>query len=760
MESTGVEAGRAPGPLGFLTPARAAAGVFVALATVYLVTRAPTFGFADRGELAAVATTLGVAHPTGYPTVTLLGKLATLLLPLRDVAALNVLSALLTAAGGAVLVLLFSYLLRLVRADERPRRPAGSRKRREHRDGGAPPVAARGVEPAVAALAALLVGLTPTWWAQGTSFEVYSLHVLMMPLVTLLFLRFVEDAARTGRVGFTVSGVAFAVALGLSFTNHLTTVLLAAPMLVWYFWRVGVGRRAWWRLAYLVPPFLLGLAPYAYLPVRAAADPWFNWGDPQTPWALWRHVTGAQFQGWMFTNRETFGPHTSYALGHLADQLLYAGLGLALLGLVALAPRRSGVRVGPRDLAGAPRRRFLWTVAGVLAVGLGYLYLASAGDATPAEAPLYPLVGGFLLVLAGFVAAAVAATGRSGPLRPRVAVFALLALLVCLLYAGGYDIIVELDPYYLTAFFAIGLLLPFGLAWLVEHIGATVALAAGAALVVACGVANFPTADQRHHTLVEDMTVNMLASLPPDAVVFSKQWSFWVSGSYYLQQVEGLRPDVLVVDYELLRRSWYLDQLQANHPEFMARVRPQTEAFRAQLAHFEHDRPYDPRRLEAAYVGLIDAMIETTIDDRPVLVTPDFDEHPPRPDGRPYYGAAWQRVPTYLAYRLTDDDTYLPEEFPDYRFRFASGRPDWHTLATYWWYARSARDRALYEHAHGNQELAQRYLDYARSFDPGIDMDDVATEPFSRPQARQILTSFQQLATQQLPVTAPTRPGG
>jgi hypothetical protein len=40
---------------------------------VYLKTLAPSVTFIDSGELAAVACTLGIAHPTGYPLFTLLG---------------------------------------------------------------------------------------------------------------------------------------------------------------------------------------------------------------------------------------------------------------------------------------------------------------------------------------------------------------------------------------------------------------------------------------------------------------------------------------------------------------------------------------------------------------------------------------------------------------------------------------------------------------------------------------------------------------
>ena len=65
-------------------PRRAAAAAAVAAGlALYLPTLARHVGFIDRGELAAVAATLGIAHPTGYPTFTLLGRVVAWLAPVR-----------------------------------------------------------------------------------------------------------------------------------------------------------------------------------------------------------------------------------------------------------------------------------------------------------------------------------------------------------------------------------------------------------------------------------------------------------------------------------------------------------------------------------------------------------------------------------------------------------------------------------------------------------------------------------------------------
>ena len=94
------------GRLEWINPRRAAVSVSVIAFAVYLGTLSPSFGFVDKGEMAAVAATLGIAHPTGYPTLMLIGFAFTSILPLRAVVSLNLLSALLAASGAGVLTVL------------------------------------------------------------------------------------------------------------------------------------------------------------------------------------------------------------------------------------------------------------------------------------------------------------------------------------------------------------------------------------------------------------------------------------------------------------------------------------------------------------------------------------------------------------------------------------------------------------------------------------------------------------------------------
>ena len=82
----------------------AAAVTFSAAMTVYLLTMMPGPAFMDTGEFQTVTYVLGVAHPTGYPLYTILGKLFGTLFPLGNWAfRMNLMSALSTAIAAAML---------------------------------------------------------------------------------------------------------------------------------------------------------------------------------------------------------------------------------------------------------------------------------------------------------------------------------------------------------------------------------------------------------------------------------------------------------------------------------------------------------------------------------------------------------------------------------------------------------------------------------------------------------------------------------
>ncbi len=326
-------------------------GLLLALASfvVYRLTMAPHLGTEDPGEIATALHGLGVLHPTGYPLYSLIGSLFARL-PWGDsvIERLNLLGAILTALATFLFYGTFRTLLTASTTPVfTPRAPAAGLSALSSRRGAPQPPASWAPSSSVpsspvsslhadtaATLGAIVATLTfafsAVYWFEAVWVEVYCLHLVFLALVVRLFV------AALAHPGDNRRWLMFAYVLGLSFAHHMMTVLLAPAFLLLFFQVYGFGRAAWVRIARAVPPFLLALTAYLYLPVRAAAKPLMNWGDPSTPAALWDHIRGAQFRDQMFSSLEVAGRKLLQFGADLPGDFGYAPLALALTGLWAM----------------------------------------------------------------------------------------------------------------------------------------------------------------------------------------------------------------------------------------------------------------------------------------------------------------------------------------------------------------------------------------------------------------------------------------
>ena len=229
---------------------------------VYLSTICPTVYLGDSGELSAAAYSLGIPHSSGYPLYTLLGRIFCLI-PVGHVAfRLNLMSAVFAVV---TVWIVYGLILEIASC------------------------------PVSAVFASLFLAFVPLLWSQTVFAEVYTLHAFFVALLTRLLWGW--DRNRQFR-----RLALFVFITGISFGNHMQTVMLAPAALVIVLsvdHRTVVNPK---NLLALTTLFALSLGLYAYLPIRTLSGAAIHWGDPDTLSRFIDHVTARSHrEGYVFT---------------------------------------------------------------------------------------------------------------------------------------------------------------------------------------------------------------------------------------------------------------------------------------------------------------------------------------------------------------------------------------------------------------------------------------------------------------------------
>jgi len=229
--------------------------------------------------------------------------------------------------------------------------------------------------------------------------------------------------------------------------------------------------------------------------------------------------------------------------------------------------------------------------------------------------------------------------------------FVMLLVFGSALYAVNYNVH-DADSYFLLTFLALILLAGMGVMFLVQQ---RKELATISLLLPLIAIAiNFQHNNKRNETLVVDYTKTMIEPLEPNALVLSAQWDYFCSAFWYLQRFEGLRPDVVMIEKELLRRTWYVRAVQRQYPEIAEKCRNEMEAFLEDLEQFEAGKPYNQIRIQARWIAMLNALIEKNMNERPVYLTTDVLQTEPE------VATAYKKVPQGFALRVSTQDTLLP----------------------------------------------------------------------------------------------------
>lgn len=523
--------------------------IFFLTFIIYFLTMMPDLGFTDSGELAAAAHVLGIAHPTGYPLYTIIAHVWSLISPFSTVYDLNLLAGIFTALSVSVFSLILNEILEMFEGDS------------THK-------------AIISTSIALMFGFGSTVWSQGTALEVYSLQLFLMMLIILYFLKAMKQGGMSSYL------LVWSFLIGLSFTNHGTTILLAPAMILGYFanWKrksFSYSAGALRGLLPLIPWFILGLLVWIYLPLRSAQHPIVNWGEVHRNWdAFAYHAFGKQYQVWMFnegTAKENF-PKYWNALTEMTS----------------------------------------WII-------------------------LFPMIYGIYISFK----------------QSKILTLFLIALIVGnLVYALNYGIH-DIETYFISGFIPVFIFAALGLLALMKH---TPLLYVLPFLPLLNLTLNYAENDKHKDYAVPSYISLMIDPLPKNSVIISSQWDYLCSGFMYKQIVENYRPDIIMIEKELLRRTWYPSQLKRQYP-FLTKVDLQMNEFLRELQVFEQEGKYSAEILQKRYVNVINAMIDTSIAyRRPVFITSEVLQ------SEVNIAQSYAKIPQGLAFRIMNSPpSGLPE---------------------------------------------------------------------------------------------------
>lgn len=484
---------------------------------VYAVTTARGIVFTDNGELLGVMSTFGVPHPTGSPLFMLFGSLWNLVVSVvsSSVFSKNLFSAAMVSAGVSIMHLSVVSLIEKTLAEQ---------YNSWYRN-------------AITLSMVLLVAFSSSLWNIATFVEIYSLQFFAFSCVFLVFVHW--SIKPTLQISFLLAYLSI-----LAIATHSSMIFFAIAVngiVVIHNYRKYKS----FQPIYILTIFaLLALTVYAVPLIRSFSEVPFNWGEISRSYdAFMYHISGKQFQVWMFESAETFTKNSVDFFKELFTSTLGIGLLLSIAGLFLLWKKNIYI---------------VLLVVIYFAVGLPIIFSYGIPD-----------------IHSYFVVPIVV-----------VSIFASISLLQ----------------------------------WCVKYQW----IAFVTVMLPCCSVAIFwEDVAQQQNTLVDDYVYMLTDQLPKNSIILSSQWDYFCSAFMYKQKIEGYRPDIVLIEKELLRRTWYPRMVQRWYPNVYNKSQKEFEAYTAYLSLFENEKPFEASKLQRLYIVLLRSIIENA-GENVVFVTPEI----------------------------------------------------------------------------------------------------------------------------------------
>jgi hypothetical protein len=611
------------------------------------MTLAPTVWFIDSGELAAVASTLGIAHPTGYPLFTIIGYIFSKL-PVSgsEIYKLNMMSAFFCTLGIFMFFLLLNYIFSSKEKEDRTDKKQKKQQVKPAETAQALPAI---IKYGIIIASCLMLAFSKTYWGAANSVEVYPLHIFFIITLMLVFIKAVSankifaENTLSGFIKENKFYLLFALLLGLSFTNHMTTILLAPACLTLFFTINKSSMKLTPKLlALMAVCFIIGFSVYLYLPIRASQNPVLLWGNPISWERFVWHLTGKQFSVWIFSAQ---GSVPIFLL------LLSTLLAASIYGLL-------------KQKTVNPNYHFAVLLG--IAV-LSYLLLSSGNEIAAKQfkafsSSLWREFGIGMVILSLFGAY------KLSFFNTKIFYFTLLTFFGCLFYSVNYDIY-DIYSYFLLSYITLVIWIGFGFYWLYDLIASSFNTSAkrigySAAVVIfsfAALYGNYAENDESKNYYIEQFTMNVFENVEPNGIVISSQWDFWLSASWYFHFVKNIRPDIVTIDKELLRRSWYFTFLERNYPEVYNNSKAEIDRFQVELYKFEHGIPYDQVLIARLFSELVSSFV-TKNPGRKVYTTWEIEQNK-----NEQFALDYARIPDGLLFRIVKPDELKNNILPDFK---------------------------------------------------------------------------------------------
>ena len=555
-----------------------ALAIFVSSLVVYLMTMPPTTSFWDSGEFIATSYILGIPHSPGTPLYVLVGRVFSMLpLPLSIAERVNLLSVVFGALGVMVAYLVSVAVIRFMYGEAK----SGLGKF---------------IRYAGPAVGAFYLMFSSTYWTDAIEAEVYSLSAFVMGFCTLIALQWYKNPtgeldksvrdeiarkAKEGEADVTIGEmkkrekdhsrnliylIIYLLSLGIGF--HLGTILvfggifllllmvrskafsnreliifafgmavivadmtlhkqsnltiiglvLFAILVIWS--TITEGKFALTATAL----FVLGISVHLFLMIRSGLDPAIDEVDPENWRSLYAHLRREQYPPInVFQRKASIIFQLKHFLNYFEEQFRMFGnllLGPINLGKAAVAiPTALGLY---GIYANAVKEKKTWalnfTNLALNSIGL-IIFLNFSADEVRERDYFYGGAFYFFAIFIGIGATAALALMRD-IIREKAAAAARYVV-----PAGIILLVLSILPAHYHWF---------------EH-------------------------DMSENYIPRDYAYNMLAGLEPDAILFTygdnDTFPLW-----YIQYVEGYRPDVRVANLSLMNTSWYIRQLRDDEP--------------------------------------------------------------------------------------------------------------------------------------------------------------------------------------------------